>query len=150
MALTLSVFLPACGATKVDDCLSERDVCELLDASDSKDLFGDLIRKIRYSKKSPSEVRPISTQTEGSGQIGLDERLAMIDHAYAQPLRHQTVSNHQLESIQKRVGNGISEIRIILSVFRNSFPSRFRKRLKTKFRAQTRRKTRNIWNRKRV
>ena len=64
MTLTLSVFLPACGATKVDDCLSERDVCELLDTSESKDLFGDLIRKIRYSKKSPSEVRPMSTQTD--------------------------------------------------------------------------------------
>ena len=44
----------------------------------SDDIFGNLIRKSRQRSKE-LEVRPISTQTEESQQLGLEERLQMID-----------------------------------------------------------------------
>jgi len=85
MDLTMSVFLPACGVSKPEDCLSARDLAELCRMENFSDVFGDLIRKTRHSIKSEVEKRGISTQTEGSAQIELSERLAMIDHAYAMP-----------------------------------------------------------------
>ena len=44
----------------------------------SDDIFGNLIRKSRHRSKE-LEVRPISTQTEESQKLGLEERLQMID-----------------------------------------------------------------------
>lgn len=62
MDLSLSVFLPAVGYNSMEDCLSSTDISELCNIENSGDLFGDLLRKIKYKKEILS--MEISTQTQ--------------------------------------------------------------------------------------
>ena len=78
MDLTLSVFLPACGYGTPGECLNSKDLASIVGMENSEDIFGNLIRKSRR-KTTQTEIRQISTQTEDSRKLGLEERLQMID-----------------------------------------------------------------------
>lgn len=108
MDLTLSVFLPACGVSKPEECLNARDLSELCHVDSSGDIFGEIIRTVRHEKIPVHDTRGISTQTEGSAHLELDERLAMIDQAYSIP-HHKTISHNQLDDIQRTIQEQIEK-----------------------------------------
>lgn len=107
MDLSLSVFLPAVGYNSMEDCLSSTDISELCNIENSGDLFGDLLRKIKYKKEILS--MEISTQTQGSSCLELDERLAMIDQAYAMPSRSGNFSSSNFDQIQQTIKDQIEK-----------------------------------------
>ena len=72
------IWSPFCGISTPGECLNSKDLASIVGMDFSEDIFGNLIRKSRHRSKE-LEVRPISTQTEESQKLGLEERLQMID-----------------------------------------------------------------------
>jgi len=117
MDVVLSILLPAVGMHSPRDVLNDQDIAAFLNLTPSDDTTTpDLQSLVRHVRKSASNMsqelkqRDISCQTaNGDEFIGLEEKLRMIDHAYAQPLGNVDTNARQMDEMEERLTRQIHQ-----------------------------------------
>merc|ERR1712062_38962 len=102
MDVVLSVMLPSFGMKGELDVLSKSDLKSLLNWDLEDDIgLKSIVKEVRLNE-STTEKRDFSAQTDGGRVIDFEEKLQMIDHAYALPISSKLDSN-RLDEIQAKI-----------------------------------------------